>query len=271
MPWRLRIIALAFLVVIILVSVSVNSDPNREPTVFARALLEVVGTFQEGVAKSTRGLENLWREYFYLVGLREENRRLKTTLEHAKGELSSLREIERTNRRLQQLMNFAKDYDLPVVGARVVAWDPGPWFKTLTIDRGSADGVMSGQPVVNEQGVVGRIVEVAPRFAKVLLITDYNSRIDALISRNRERGIVAGRGEKTLSIMYVRKNIEVLRDDMVVTSGMGGMFPKGIPLGRISRVKKTGHDIFLEIDMTPAVDFDHLEELLVIQTTKPLF
>jgi rod shape-determining protein MreC len=271
MPWRLRIIALAFLVVIILVTVSVNSDPNREPTVFERALLEIVGTFQEGVSLSTRGLENVWREYFYLVGLHEENRRLKKALEHARGEVTLLRETERTNRRLQKLMNFSKDYDLPVVGARVVAWDPGPWFKTLTIDRGTANGLVTGLPVVNEQGVVGRVVEVSPRFAKVLLITDYNSRIDALVSRNRERGIVAGRGEKTLGILYVRKNIELMRGDMVVTSGMGGMFPKGIPLGRISRIKRTGHDIFLEIDMTPAVDFDHLEELLVIQTIQPLF
>jgi rod shape-determining protein MreC len=100
----------------------------------------------------------------------------------------------------------------------------------------------------------------------VLLIIDYNSSVDAVVQRNRVRGILAGRSEKSCRLRYVLKNDDVVRGDVVVTSGRGGIFPAGLMLGRVTGVKKTGHEIFMDVDVAPAVDFDALEEVLVVLT-----
>ena len=264
MSRRSRLITLVSLALIVLVIISYHSDPNREASFLEKAFLEVTGTLQKGLIATTTAIEDLWRDYLALVGLRAENRELKKALERARGNIAELHEQRLVNRRLTRMLKFTTDHDFESVGARIVAWNPGTWFNTLIVDRGSVDGLGQGMAVVNHQGVIGRIVEVAPHFAKVLLITDYNSSIDALIQRTRARGIFSGRSEKICHLRYIRKNEHVERGDLIVTSGMGGAFPRGIPLGTVTRVIKTGHDIFYSIDVAPSVDFDHLEETLVI-------
>jgi rod shape-determining protein MreC len=123
-------------------------------------------------------------------------------------------------------------------------------------------------PVVSERGVVGRVVEVSSSYAKVLLLTDYSSSIPAMIQKNRLEGVLSGRSNDTLSLKYVEKTDDVASGDVVVTSGGDGVFPKGLPLGTISRVEKPGHDLHLVIDVMPMARFEHLEEVLVI-LTKP--
>ncbi|MFH1091153.1 MAG: rod shape-determining protein MreC [Pseudomonadota bacterium] len=260
---------LVSLVILVLVTVSFNSDPRRRLSLPGKLILEAVAAGQKGVFVASRALEDFWRNYFVLVGLRQENEELKQLLARTKARVNDLREEGQTNRRLSKLLNFTQDYPGTYLGARVVGWDPGPWFKTMTIDRGSQDGVRAGMPVVSFEGVVGRVVEVSANYAKVLLVIDYNSSVDALIQRTRVRGIVAGRSEKTCSLKYIRRNEDVVRGDSIVTSGRAGIFPRGYLLGTVGRIKRSGHDIFLEIEVLPAVDFDRLEEVLVLLTEPP--
>jgi rod shape-determining protein MreC len=271
MSWHIRLIILVALVVLVLVTVSVNSDPRQRSSGPERMILQVVASLQQGVSGSARGVEGFWRSYFYLVNLRQENRELSKSLALANQRIVELNEHILANQRLRNLLNFADGRNFPFIGANVVAWDPGPWFKSINIDRGAEDGLRIGMPVISDQGVVGRVVDVAPNFAKVLLIIDFNSAIDAFVQRSRVRGILAGRSEKNCALKYALKNDDVVRGDLIVTSGLGGVFPRGLPLGRVTRVNKTGQDIFLEIDVTPMTEFNRLEEILVILTERAPF
>jgi rod shape-determining protein MreC len=257
---------LSCLIILVLVTVSVNSDPTKGASLPDKVLLEVVGRLQQAFTGSARAVESVWRGYFYLVNQHEENQRLETTVGLLRSQINDLKEAKLANQRLANILKFKAGRDFPYVGADVVSWNPNSWFKTITIDRGSQDGVASGMPVISHQGMVGRVVEVSPGYSRVLLIIDYNSSVDAYVQRSRVRGILAGRSERKCIFKYALKNDDVQRGDVIVSSGMSGAFPKGLPLGRVSRVKATGQDIFLEIDVTPAADFDHLEEVLVVLT-----
>ena len=268
---RFKIIILAILYIMVLVTVSVNSRPTEETSLLEKALLEMIAPLQKCLVIAAQGVEGLWREYFYLVGVREENQSLKKTVGLMRGQLHSLREAGMANERLTKLLNLKTELSFPLLGAQVVAWDPSPWLKTITIDRGRKDGVNPGMPVVLHEGVVGRVVEVSANYAKVLLVIDYNSSVDALIQRTRVRGVMIGRSEKTCGLMYVVKNEDVKKGDVVITSGMAGVFPRGYPLGTIKTVRKISHDIFYEIDVAPAVNFNRLEEVIVVLTVPPPF
>ena len=264
MSWRLRFITLTILIVFVLLTVSYHTGRQGEPSFSDKALLELVASLQNGVVLSARAVEDFWQGYFYLVNLRDENESLYRALNRLRSQVNRLREADQANGRLKELLNFKSQYNREMLGADVVAWDPNAWFKTIVINRGSSDGVRMGLPVVSDLGVVGRVVTASTDFAKVLLLIDYNSSIDAMIQRNRTRGILAGRSERTCRLKYVLKSDDIEVGDMVITSGMGGVFPKGIPLGRVTRVRMIGHDIFQEVEVTPTVNFTRLEEVMVV-------
>jgi rod shape-determining protein MreC len=233
--------------------------------------MEVVGALQSVFTWSAGGVESFWLNYFYLVDLREENQRLRQSLDRARSNINELREQGQANKRLISLLKFTDGHNYSSIGALVVGWDPGPWLKTITVDRGGRDGVEVGMPVISDQGVVGRIVEVSPNYSRVLLLVDYNSSIDAVVQRGRVRGIMTGRGEKDCIMEYVRKDEDVRIGDVVVTSGMSGAFPRGTLLGFIGGIKSIGYENFLSISVTPAVDFKRLEEVLIVLSQPPPF
>lgn len=268
---RVQLTIFAVLLTLAVVSLSYHSDPARQASFPRRVMMEGLGMAQEGLESAARDLENMWTSYFYLVGLQANNRELRREADRLRGNVVALREQKLANQRLLGLLNFATEHDFPFLGARVVGWDPGPWFKTVVIDRGTSDGLSIGMPVINDLGVVGRVMEVSPRYARVLLITDYNSSIPAMIQKNRMKGVLAGRSEHYLTMKYVEKTEELDPEDLVVTSGMGGVFPKGLPLGTIRAARKAGHDMYMVIEVEPLVDFSRIEEVLVITTKPPVF
>lgn len=226
--------------------------------------LEVVASLQNVIAWSAASIEDFWRGYFYLVGAREENRKLHHTLDLARANLTALREADLANRRLKDLLDFKQSLEPPVVAGNVVASNPNAWFKTVVIDKGERGGLRTGQPVVTQNGAVGRVVELAPHYAKVLLLIDYNSSIDAMVQRSRVRGILTGNSTNICRLKYVLKHDDLVEGDVLITSGLGGVFPKGLKLGTVIRVRKMDHGLFLEVDVRPSVNFNKLEEVLII-------
>jgi rod shape-determining protein MreC len=166
--------------------------------------------------------------------------------------------------RLQGLLEFKQSADRPVLAAQVIGLDPSGWFKSVIIDKGTNAGLNTDMPVVSATGVVGRIVSASRNYAKVLLIIDQNSAVDCLIQRSRERGMVKGISLENCKLDYMVKSSDVDAGDMVVTSGLGGVFPKGIPVGRVLSVNDISGKLFREIKVKPTVDFSKLEEVLVI-------
>jgi rod shape-determining protein MreC len=146
----------------------------------------------------------------------------------------------------------------------VVGRDPSPWFKTLIINKGYLDGVTKASPVVVPEGIVGLVVAITAHYAKVLLIIDQNSAVDAKVQATRARGIVKGDPTGRGSFNYVLRKHDISLGDSVITSGLDGVFPKGLPIGRVSEIVRLSAGIFQEIAITPYVDFDTLEEVLVL-------
>jgi rod shape-determining protein MreC len=173
-------------------------------------------------------------------------------------------EIELANKRLRNLLNFQKTPTNPVVAAEVIGKDPSGWFKTVIIDKGRSDGLQKGLPVVLPTGIAGQVIEVSGHYAKVMLIIDRNSAVDALVQRSRARGIIKGASADKCRFEYVLRKHDVQIGDIVIASGLDGVYPKGLRIGRVSDLGERSSDIFYEITVTPFVDYEKLEEVLVI-------
>jgi rod shape-determining protein MreC len=226
--------------------------------------LEIIGPFQTAISKVSNYVGGFWEKYIALLHVSEENKQLRLELLQYKTANIEYREAVATNVRLQKLLELKESLPPPTLTAEIVGKDPSLWFRTLTINRGSSDGVQKGMPVVTVAGVVGQVLTSSPNYSKVLLATDPNSAIDVITQKTRVQGIVKGLGRDAFGLHYVLKSAEVEKSDYVLTSGLGGVFPKGLMVGTVSGIKKSRRGMFQSIEIEPAVDFAQLEYLIII-------
>jgi len=209
-------------------------------------------------------ISGLQEHYDTLAGFRAENERLRKRIQALEIERQRLLEAEATNRRLQQLLEFRAHLPAPAITASVIANSATSWFQSCILDKGSADGVRKGMAVVTPLGVVGQVISVTPRTAKVLLLTDPNSGIDVLVQRTRSRGIISGSLENGTVLKYVKRSEDIQEGDRLITSGVDGVFPKGLMVGTVIKVRKQHLGLFQFIEVLPAVRSERLEEVLVV-------
>ena len=212
----------------------------------------------------TQGVGRIWSGYMDLTQVREENLKLREELHRLQDENIRLLEARAAYDRLEQLLSFKIQSPYPVIAARVVGRDPTNWYRTLMIDKGEREGVAVDMGVIVPSGVVGRVIKTAPHLSQVLLLTDRNSAIAALVQRTRDEGIVEGTEEGLARIKYLSTLSELQEGDRVLTSGLAGSFPKGLFIGQIHRVEKQERALFQQAEIIPSVDFSKLEEVLVI-------
>ena len=229
-----------------------------------KALLELSGPFQKGITRGTRFFEGIWQRYLYLVHLEEENRLLREIIEEMKQERIQLLESRGENRRLRSLLGFRQDFQKPLLPAAVIAKDLSGWFQTAVIDRGTRDGIEEGMAVLSVQGIVGQIMEASRSFSRVLLITDPNNSVAALIQRSRARGIVVGNGPQLCRLRYLHRSEDVKPGDLVLASGLDGVYPKGVLVGTVFKAEKKDPELFQRVKLQPSVDFRRLEEVMVL-------
>ncbi len=249
-----------------LVLLTVNRGRVRRFDPLGAVFLEVLRPLQAVTTQTTGALGNLWTRYVSLVGVDAENRELKRRLRSLEAEHRRDAEIELENRRLARLLDFQGDVPSQFVTARVIAKDAEGLFQSFTLDRGEGSGIEPGMAVVCADGVVGRIAQVSPHASRVLLISDHNSGVDALVQRTRARGIVEGGLNRTCSMKYIKRGDEIDVNDDVVTSGLDGLFPKGILIGRVSRVTRKDLGLSRVAEVVPSADFAKLEEVLVLKS-----
>ena len=260
---RVLILALALLVAFGLMTLQVRHD--RAALSFARqAILFVFSPFIKVTAVTAGSLGRVWHDYVDLRALREENQRLQQESAIQQRRISQLEEHALESQRLQGLLAMRETSRTNYLAARIVGKDATNWFKTLLIDRGSQAGLRRNLPVVAPDGLVGRVVEVTPYTAKVQLITDPVSASGGLLQRTRVTGIVSGNLGAGLKVRYLPLLADVVVGDEVVTSGMGGVFPKGIPVGRVVAVERKSGALFQEAVLQPKVDLGRLEEVLIL-------
>lgn len=247
---------------LLVVSTSVRSPDQRD--LIARALLDGLAPLQLGLAWTRAGAREIWSGYVNLVGLRRENELLRERVASLEQQNVQLEELERTNERLEELLQLRADLHPAVYGARVIGRDPLPWSRTFTVDRGERDGIRRGMAVLSPQGVVGQVIEVSRIAAQVLLLTDHNSGIDAVIQRSRARGIVQGALNEGCHMKYLRRGEDVSVGDRVITSGLDGIFPKGIPIGEVVEVSRRHRGLLQVALVQPSAALDRIEEVLIV-------
>ncbi len=268
---RIRIIWIwVLLVFLALFLVSSNLKRTRPWTLPEQILVEITAPIQEFLSKTEQAVEGFWEKYLALVGLHEENQALRRELERLRIQNADYREMLATHGRLQELLQFKKKTDWPMMAAQVIGWDPTGWFKSVIIDKGARDGLSVNMPVVDATGVVGRVVSVSPDYAKVLLIIDQNSSVDCMNQETRDQGVLKGVSPKLCMMDYVVKTSRMAPGDTIITSGMGRVFPKGLPVGEVISVSERPGALFKEVRVRPAVDFSKLEEVLIILKEDPL-
>lgn len=243
---------------------STNPGPNQSWNPAEQFIIEVTTPFQKLIKLAVGSVERLWTDYFYLVGLKDENRRLNKDIDLLKTENSRYKELLATHERLRKLLQFKQIISNPVIAAQVIGLDPSGWFKSIIVDKGSVAGIEKNMPVVNASGVVGRVISVSPDFSKILLVVDQNSAIDCLLQRSRDRGILKGLSTDVCNLEYLAKTANAAIGDQIITSGLGGVFPKGLPVGKILHISENPGMLFKEIKVRPAVDFSTLEEVMII-------
>jgi len=197
-----------------------------------------------------------------LEQLRLQNRTLRARV-------AELEEARLENERLRALVELPLAKELESIGAHVIGRPTNSWEGVITIDRGSSDGIRAGMPVVGPQGLLGQTVAVSPGSSRVRLITDQRSGVAALVQRTRAEGVVRGSidGDMTMDFVSVEKNVK--KGDVVITSGIGGVYPKGLTIGEVLDVQRESNALYQEISVKPAGSLAGLEEVLVLTGEPP--
>lgn len=237
----------------------------------ARGMLEVLRPVEAGTANFGAGLRSIYHDYLNLVHVRQENQRLIAELARVKAEQARMAELEAENRHLTELLELRDVLGADAIAANVIGSDATGVSHTLILGQGSASGLRPGMAVLSNEGVVGRIIETSPHASRVLLIDDHNSALDGFDQRSRARGIVAGMVDDGIIMKYVDRSQDIKTHDVIVTSGLDGIFPRGLLVGTVSGVHREGPGLFLVVQLAPAVSFRELEQVLVVrQQTPPL-
>jgi rod shape-determining protein MreC len=250
-----------FLSVYIL-TVASRGQLKNEP--LSAVLMWILRPLQIAAQGTVNWIGGLQENYDTIGGFRAENERLRRRIQSLEVERQKLLEAQATNARLKQLLEFRAALAGKAVTASIIANSASSWFQSCLLDKGSADGVRKGMAVVTPLGVVGQVVSVTPRTAKVLLVTDPNSGIDVLVQRTRARGIVSGSLENGTVLKYVKRSEDIQEGDRLITSGTDGVFPKGMMVGTVIKVMKQHIGLFQFVEVLPAVQSTRVEEVQIV-------
>jgi len=268
--WRNRVIltggALIILSLYLMTGGVLRSDRAAAP---ARGMLEVLRPVQAGTANFGAGIRSIYHDYLNLVHVRQENERLTAELARVKADQARMVELEEENRHLAELLELRDALGVDAIAANVIGSDATGLSHTIVLGQGSSSGLKPGMAVLSNEGVVGRVIETSPHASRVLLIDDHNSALDGIDQRSRARGIVAGVVDDGVIMKYVDRGEDIKADDTVVTSGLDGIFPRGLLVGSVAGVHREGPGLFLTVQLTPAVHFHELEQVLVVRQQAP--
>jgi len=210
------------------------------------------------------GIKHFWSDYVSLLNVRRENQQLRTSLDLLTEQNVQRQELLLENDRLRKLLLLKERSSAQLISAEVIGRDAIGWLKTILINKGAYDNVYKDQAVVTHKGIVGRCIEVARTTSRVLLITDINSSVDALVQRTRSRGIVEGTGSGMCELKYIAGTDDLKIGDLVVTAGLCGIFQKGLSIGTVKKIKKNRNDLFQSVELEPSCNLNTLEEVSLL-------
>ncbi|MGP8153779.1 MAG: rod shape-determining protein MreC [Smithella sp.] len=259
-------IFIAALLIVALIMISYNLKYGTDKSFLRKIVLEAVAPVQKVLSFSITSVKDNWSRYIFLVGIEEENKNLKKKIEELKAVLISYRESYQEAQRLRKLLSLSNAYNYQFISARVIDREQAALSRTILINKGSSDGLKAGMPVVAPPGLIGRLVDVSWNVSRVLLLIDENSNIDVIVQRNRTQGIISGAGSRGMILKYISKTQDVKEGDVIVSAGMGGVFPKGMLIGQVNHVDRQDASLFLKIIVAPFTDLSKLEEILILSS-----
>ena len=227
---------------------------------------QVLSVPLEAFSSLDRGMTEIWDGYVALRGIREENRQLRKDLEFVQGQNNQLREAAVATQRLEAILDFKQKSIPDMVAAQVIGRDATNWYRGIILNKGEQDGVHAEMGVVTPAGVVGRVVKATSSSSVVLLMTDPNNAIAALVQGTRDEGIVEGTRNGRARMKYIPLLSTVHPGDRVITSGLTGSFPRGLAIGVMTHIEKEEGDLFRSAELEPEVDMTKLDEVLVIRS-----
>lgn len=265
---KTKIVNNLIVAIIAIYGISQKRFDLNETSIFNQVVTEILSPVQEGIASSKKSLSFLWENYLLIVNTSMQNTVLKKQISRLESDLTTMEEVRKENLRLKRLLNYSDEMSHQRVMAQVVGWDSANEFKVIRLNKGSRQGVKVMAPVITDHGLVGYVYRVTENYADVLTILDQNNRVDVMVERTRTHGIVEGVFNFKCALKYIMKNEPVEVGDKLITAGVGGIYPKGVKVGMITDITKENFGMTLAIEVIPSVDFDKLEEVLVLIPTE---
>jgi rod shape-determining protein MreC len=271
---RLRELAVvAATLIVALIALRVSARNPGELSALDRGILRLVSPGQAAMSYVARGITGVAGRYVELKGVRAENESLHRENRQLRTELMEMRRLAEESGRYQRLLGLRDATPAETIAARVIAVDASPYFRVARVDIDRGDGtVRRGMPVLTPEGVVGRINRVAGKSSDVLLLVDPRSALDVIVPRTGGRGILRGKSGENgyrCSIEYLARGEPVKEGDAVVTSGVGGAFPRNLAVGHVTRIIPGAVGLYQDVEVTPDVDFARLTDVLVVVAPPP--
>ena len=245
------------------VQVKRGTDAESDTRLIRIWTVSAITPLERGLVWIQNGAANLWSNYFYLRGVRAENRQLKEQIEHMKLEQVRLNEDATQAHRLQALLAFKEQYISKTVPAQVIGSSGSDLSRSIYIDKGSDQGIQPDMPVITASGVVGKVLRAYPSTSLVLLINDQSSGVGAILEKSRLQGVLRGTPSGEIQLERMMSDEQVPAGETVLTSGGDQIFPKGLTVGTVAKVE-SGKDLFLNVKVKPAANLSRLEEVLVV-------
>ncbi|HUP45225.1 MAG TPA: rod shape-determining protein MreC [Thermoanaerobaculia bacterium] len=265
-PTLLFIVVLSLLFVLMSLS-SRTRYIGETRTLFERTVMTIFSPVPKTVNWIGGSAEDMYHGYLDMRRAVGENLQLRRKVASLTTENVKLRQTDSDLRRLRNLLHYSEQFDMQTSLAHAIMIDTSGRFKALIIDRGARDGVEINDAIVNANGLIGRVVLTTNDMSKVQILTDNNSAIGALVERTRRQGIIRGDGTSMVEMHDIPTLADVKEGDRLLTAGIDGIYPKGIPIGIVTRAEQGPH-LFKNIDVRPLVDFGKIEEVIVIHTRK---
>ena len=244
-------------------------ESGRKLPFWAGAILDAAVPVQKAIALPVDLMRGAWDRYLDLVEVGSENRDLHARVESLEEANLQLREALVASGRLEQIAKMREEFEIPMLPAELVGVDVSPWFRSVLVDRGRSHGVRAGMPVISESGLAGLVTATSRTAAKTMLLLDRQSAVDGTVQRSRTRGIVRGRGSDRVEFEFVARGSDVQVGDIVITSGLDGVYPKGLRVGRVAKVSDPGSRLLQTATLEPSVDFGRLEQVFVMLRRGP--
>ena len=265
---KVRLLSLLILLILLtLSSMLVGETPRRSvnENFVQRLLFDIASPVQSVIRIPIRFILKTWEDYVHLIDLKSENEVLKGRLLVQEKEILEYQEALVSSGHLQRLAEMREDFQIPLLPAKIVGQDVSPWFRSILLERGGNGLVRGGMPVVADTGLVGIITATSPTTSRAMLILDSQSSLSGTVQRSRARGLVRGTGTWLLDFVLMVRGDDVEPGDVVLTSGIDGIYPQGLKIGEISRVNYAEERLVPVAELAPAVDFGRMEQVFIME------